>query len=224
MPPLPDARVADLSRRLGALYTGAVADILDELGHRNQCLPPGIRPLTDAMKVAGPVFTIRGRAMPPGQRPDPRYRQMDMLDAIFPGAVIVIEPGDDSKAAHWGELMSNTAIQKGATGCVIHGGLRDTPQILELGFPVFRVFHSPLTAAVRFEITDFDEPIAIGGVDIHPGDFVLGDVDGVLVLPAAIVERVVAMTEEVKRKETIVRGELQKGGSIRTLFEKYRVF
>jgi regulator of RNase E activity RraA len=224
MPPLPDARTLDLSRRLAALYTGAVADILDELGHRQQCLPAAIRPLGDAMKVAGPAFTIRGRAMPPGQRPDPRYRQMDMLDAIFPGAVVVIDPGDETRAAHWGELMSNTAIQKGATGCVIHGGLRDTPQILELGFPVFRVFHSPLSAAVRWEIDSFDVPIRIGGVDIHPGDWLLGDVDGVLVLPAAIVERAVAMTEEVKRKETIVRGALQQGGSIRELFEKYRVF
>ncbi len=224
MPPSPDARVQDLSARLARLYTGAVADILDELGHREQCLPPAIRPLTDATKVAGPVFTIRGRAMPPGQRPDPRYRQMDMLDAIFPGAVVVIDPGDEARAAHWGELMSNTAIQKGATGCVIHGGLRDTPQILEIGFPVFRVFHSPLSAAVRWEIAEFDTPIRIGGVDIHPGDFVLGDVDGVLILPAAIVERVVTMTEEVSRKETIVRGELQKGGNIRQLFEKYRVF
>lgn len=224
MAPLPDARIRDLSARLGALYTGAVADILDELGHRKQCLPASIRPLTDTMKVAGSVFTVRGRAMPPGQRPDPRYRQMDMLDAIFPGSVVVIEPGDEATAAHWGELMSNTAMQRGATGCIIHGGLRDTPQILEIGFPVFRVFHSPLSAAVRWEIAEFDVPVRVGGVDIHPSDYVLGDVDGVLVLPAAIVEQAVTMTEEVKRKESIVRAELQKGGNIRPLFEKYRVF
>jgi regulator of RNase E activity RraA len=214
----------DSSARLLGLYTGAVADILDELGLRNQCLPPEIRPLEPKMKLAGPVFTIRGRAMPPGERPDPRLRQMDMLDAIFPGAVIVIDPGDEARAAHWGELMSNTALQKGATGCVIHGGLRDSPQILELGFPVFRVFHSPLTAAVRWEIAEFNTPIRIGGVDIMPGDYILGDIDGVLVLPAAVVEKVIATAEEVCRKETIVRAELQKGGSIRQLFDKYRVF
>jgi len=216
--------VTPLSARLLGLYTGAVADILDELGLRNQCLPAAIRPLEPKMKVAGPVFTIRGRSMPPGERPDPRLRQMDMLDAIFPGAVIVIEPGDETRAAHWGELMSNTALQKGATGCVIHGGLRDSAQILELGFPVFRVFHSPLTAAVRWEISDFDVPVRIGGVDISPGDYILGDIDGVLVLPAAVVEKVIATAEEVCRKETIVREELQKGGSIRQLFDKYRVF
>jgi len=209
----------DLSARLLRLYTGAVADILDELGLRNQCLPSAIRPLEPGMKV-----TIRGRAMPPGERPDPRLRQMDMLDAIFPGSVIVIDPGGDSRAAHWGELMSSTAMQKGATGCVINGGLRDSPQILELGFPVFRVFHSPLTAAVRWEITDFDAPMSIAGVDIMPGDYILGDMDGVLVLPVAVVEKVIAAAEEVCRKETIVRDELQKGGSIRQLFDKYRVF
>jgi regulator of RNase E activity RraA len=215
---------ADLSARLRRLYTGAVADILDELGLRNQCLPTAIRPLEPRMKVAGPVFTVRGRAMPPGERPDPRLRQMDMLDAIFPGCVIVIEPGDEARAAHWGELMSATALQKGATGCVINGGLRDSAQILELGFPVFRVFHSPLTAAVRWEITDFGAPVRIGGVDVAPGDYVLGDIDGVLVLPAASAERVVASAEAVSGKETLVREALKEGGSIRQLFDKYRVF
>lgn len=216
--------MTDLGARLRRLYTGAVADVLDQHGLRNQCLPHTIRPLEPKMKVAGPVFTIRGRAMPPGERPDPRLRQMDMLDAIFPGSVIVIDPGDDTTAAHWGELMSNTALQKGATGCVINGAVRDSLQIMELGFPVFRVFHSPLTAAVRWEIADFNTPIRIGGVDIMPGDYVLADIDGVLILPAAVVEKVVATAEEVCRKEAIVRGELQKGGSIRTLFDKYRVF
>jgi regulator of RNase E activity RraA len=215
---------SELGARLARLYTGAVADILDDLGYRDQCLPSSIRPLDPRMKLAGPAFTVRGRAMPPGERPDPRLRQMDMLDAIFPGSVIVIDPGDDTRAAHWGELMSNTALQKGARGCVINGGLRDSAQILELGFPVFRVFHSPLTAAVRFEITDFGAPMRVGGVDIVPGDWILGDIDGVLVLPAAVVEKVVATAEEVCRKETIVREELQKGGSIRQLFDKYRVF
>lgn len=215
---------ADLSARLLQLYTGAIADIMDDMGYRNQCLPAAIRPLEPRMKVAGPIYPVRGRAKPPGERPDPRYRQMDMLDGIFSGSVVVIDPGDETRAAHWGELMSNTARQKGATGCVINGGLRDSMQILEIGFPVFRKFHSPLTAVYRFEITDFGEPIEIGGVNIMPRDFVLGDIDGVLVIPQAIVADVVATAETVRDKETIVRGQLQSGGSIRELFDKYRVF
>jgi 4-hydroxy-4-methyl-2-oxoglutarate aldolase len=95
------------------------------------------------MKVAGPVYTVRGRARAYDDGTDPRFVQMDMLDGIFPGGVVVIDAGDEGRAAHWGELMSHTAKARGATGVVIAGGLRDTPQILDLGFACFRRYHSP---------------------------------------------------------------------------------
>lgn len=214
------------SQRLGELYTGAVADIMDQMGpqYRDQCLPFDIRPLTPEMKVAGPVYTVRGRARQYDDGKDPRYRQMDMLDAIVPGSVIVIDPGDETVAAHWGELMSNTARGKGATGAVIAGGVRDTPQILDIGFPVFRRYHSPLTAVYRYDVTDFDVPIRIGGVAVTPGDFVLGDIDGILIVPAAIIDEVIEEAETTRDREDIVRQSLQSGGDIRELFEKYRVF
>lgn len=215
---------AERSQRLAGLYTGAVADVLDEIGLRDQCLPADIRPLEPTMKVAGPVYTVCGRARHYDDGTDPRYKQMDMLDAITPGCVVVVDPGEEAKAAHWGELMSNTARAKGATGAVIAGGLRDTPQILEIGFPVFRRYHSPLTAVWRFDVTDFDVPLRIGGVAITPGDFILGDVDGILVLPAAVVDEVLEQAESIREREDIVREALQDGGSIRDLFEKYQVF
>ena len=149
---------------------------------------------------------------------------MDMLDGIFPGSVVVIDPGDESRAAHWGELMSHTAKAKGATGVVIAGGVRDTEEILKLGFACFRRYHSPLTAVYRFDITDFALPVRIGGVLVSPGDFVLGDVDGVLVIPAAVVDQVIERAHSVREREDIVRAALDEGGSIRELFEKYRVF
>jgi regulator of RNase E activity RraA len=217
-------RDIERSQALAELYTGAVADILDELGYREQCLPADIRPLREDMKVAGPVFTVRGRARAYDDGKDPRYRQMDMLDGIFPGSVVVIDPGDEGCAAHWGELMSHTAKAEGAAGVVIAGGVRDTEQILKLGFACFRRFHSPLTAVYRFDITDFAVPIRIGGVPIAPGDFILGDVDGILVVPAAVVDQVVGQAHSVREREDIVRNALDEGGSIRDLFEKYRVF
>ena len=215
---------AGRTRALGQLYTGAVADILDELGLREQCLPSDIRPLRDDMKVAGPVYPVRGRSRPADDGSDPRYRQMDMLDGIFQGAVVVVDPGDELKAAHWGELMSHTAKAKGATGVVIAGGVRDTPEILKLGFPCFRRYHSPLTAVYRYDITDFGSPIRLGGVAIAPGDFILGDVDGVLIIPAAAVDEVIERAASVRSREDIVRQALDEGGSIRALFEQYRVF
>ena len=214
------------SERLGRLYTGAIADILDQIGpeYRDQALPFDIRPLDTAMKVAGPVYTVRGRARHYDDGNDPRYKQMDMLDAIIPGSVLIIDPGDDAVASHWGELMSNTARGKGATGAVINGGVRDSQQILDIGFPVFRRYHSPLTAVYRYDITDYNVPIRIGGVAVAPGDFVLGDIDGVMVIPAAVIDAVIEEAESVREREDIVRGSLQDGGNIRELFEKYRVF
>lgn len=214
----------DRSERLRQLYTGVVADILDDLGYRSQCLPADIRPLDRTTKVAGPVYTVRGRARHADDGVDPRYRQMEMLENIFPGSVVVIDPGDESTAAHWGELMSNVAQQRGATGTVIAGGLRDSQQILDIGYPVFCRYHSPLTAVWRWEITDFNVPLQIGRVAVRPGDLVLGDIDGILIVPAAIADQVIEKAEDVKRKETVVRERLQHGGDIRTLFEQYKVF
>ncbi len=217
---------AERSERLSRLYTGAVADILDDLGpgFRNQCLPPDIRPLDPAMKVAGPAFTVRGRARHYDDGTDPRYRQMDMLDAIPPGSVVVMHAGDDTTASHWGELMSMTARAKGATGAVIAGGVRDSARILELGFPVFRRYHMPATAVHRYDITDFEVPVRIGGVVVAPGDFILGDIDGILVIPAAAADEVIEKAESVREREDIVRKALSEGGNIRDLFETYRVF
>ena len=210
--------------RLGMLYTGAVADILDDMGRFEQCLPHDIRPVAPAMKIAGPVFTVRGRARHHDDGVDPRYKQMDMLDAIFPASVVVMEPGDETTAAHWGELMSATARGNGATGAVIAGGLRDTPQILDMEFPVFRRYHSPLTAAYRYDITEFAVPIRVGGVPITPGDFILGDIDGILIIPGDLIDPVIEQAESVREREDMVRDSLKKGGNIRDLFEKYRVF
>jgi regulator of RNase E activity RraA len=215
---------AERTRALGQLYTGAVADILDDLGLHEQCLPADIRPVRDDMKVAGPVYTVRGRSRPADDDTDPRYRQMDMLDGIFEGAVVVIDPGDETSAAHWGELMSHTAKANGASGVVIAGGVRDTPEILKLGFPCFRRYHSPLTAVYRYDITDFGAPIRLGGVAITPGDFIVGDVDGILIVPAGVIDEVIERAASVRSREDIVRQALDEGGSIRDLFEQYRVF
>ncbi len=212
------------SERLRSLYTGAVADILDELGYRTQCLPADIRALDRTMRVAGPVYTVRGRARHADDGVDPRYKQIEMLEHIPPGSVVVIHPGDESTAAHWGELMSNVARGRGATGTVIAGGLRDSRQILDIGYPVFCRYHSPLTAVWRWEVTDYNVPLEIGRVAVRPGDFVLGDLDGILIVPAGVVDQVIERGEDVKAKESVVRERLQRGGDIRALFEQYRVF
>ena len=147
------------SCKLESLYTGAVADILDSFGEefRKQTLPNHIRPLDKKMKVAGPIYTVRGAKRFFDDGIDPRYKQMDMLDGIFPNCIIVMDSGDEKSAAHWGELMSKTSQEKGAAGAIINGGIRDTDQIVQKhNFPVFASYHSPLTAVYRYNIIDYN--------------------------------------------------------------------
>jgi len=213
--------------KLKKLYTGAVTDILDSLGEgfRNQTLPNNLRPLESKMKVAGPVYTVRGAKRFFDDGVDPRYKQMDMLDGVFPNCVIVMDSGDEKNAAHWGELMSKTSLEKGAVGAVINGGIRDTHQIIdEHKFPVFACYHSPLTAVFRYNIVDYNKPIVIGSVNINPGDYILGDIDGVVCIPNKVIDEVINQASIVKEKEDIVRKKLSNGENIRNLFEKYKVF
>lgn len=216
--------VNDQVTRLGRLYTGAVADVMDEMGYRTQCLPQEIRPLESGRTLAGVAFTVRGRALWSEPDDDPRYRQIEMLEAVTPNSVVVLDPGGEATAAHWGELMSATAQAAGSVGAVINGGLRDTRQIRDLGYPVFGTFFSPLTAVWRWELTDFQKPLILNGVSIKPGDLILADDDGILCIPQAIFPEVLARSEEVVSKERIVHDGLLEGSGIRDLFETYGVF
>jgi regulator of RNase E activity RraA len=210
--------------RYSALYTGAIADVLDDLGHRRTVLPTDIRPLVQGTTLAGPAFTVRGRAIYGESAVDPRYKQMDMLESIPPNSVVLFDAGGETASAHWGELMSAVARGQGARGAMVNGGLRDTRQIRSTGFPVFGRFQSPYTAVWRFEITEFQLPLTLNGVTVQPGDMLLGDDDGIVSVPQKIADEVLVEAETIAVKERTVYEELSRGGSIRSLFEEYQVF
>jgi regulator of RNase E activity RraA len=125
---------SELNRRYRRLYTGVVADILDTKGVRNHSLPPSIRPLKDHMKVAGPAFTCLG-VQTGNIKSDDTPMLIKMLEAVTPHCVIVLSANGDRSSSHWGEIMTLSARQRGCTGAVVDGGLRDTPFILKLNFP-----------------------------------------------------------------------------------------
>ena len=214
----------DVCNRYSKLYTGAIADVLDDLGYRKTVLPTDIKPILPGVTLAGPAFTVRGRAIYGESPVDPRYKQMDMLDAIPKNSVVLFDAGGETASAHWGELMSAVARQRGARGVIVNGGLRDTRQIAKTGFPAFSRFTSPYTAVWRFEITDFQLPVCLNDVTVEPGDFLLADDDGIVSVPSSLCDDVLKEAESVAGKERTVYEELQKGGSIRTLFEEFQVF
>ena len=203
------------------LYTPVVGDILDELGYRRQFLPPEIHGMSDGMKVVG-------RAMPvliadvtgPQQRPFGRLTEA--LDQLRPGEVYLAQNANVPCSA-WGEILTATARQRGAAGAVVDGYHRDTPRVLEQDFPVFSRGSYAQDAGVRASVLDFRCRIRIGDVEIEPGDIVFGDIDGVVVIPAAIEIEVVERALAKARTENVVRDAIETGMSSTEAFSTFGV-
>ena len=201
----------DLLERLAKIpYTGAISDILDEMGFHNQVLPKEIQSLHPGQTVAGRALTIAGE---PTTSDDPEVifiPFLKMLGEVKPGDVLVSQP-HDNLAAHLGELSSETAQFRGARGAVIDGGARDTDYILKLGFPVFARYKTPVDIVGRWRLVAHNIPVDIGRVHIDPGDSIVGDGDGVVAIPQSIIEEVVTKAEEVVETENRVRKSILKG-------------
>jgi 4-hydroxy-4-methyl-2-oxoglutarate aldolase len=221
-----EAGAADLSLidRLAAIpYTGAISDILDEMHLRNQVLPSSIQSLVPGQTLAGRALTLLGE---PCDIDDPDVifpPVLEMLGRIQSGDVLVYQANDDV-AAHLGELSSETAKFRGARGAVIDGGARDTEYMVRLGFPVFSRFRTPTDIRGRWRLVSQDVPITVGRVRIEPGDLVLGDRDGVLIIPRRVSEEVVSRAEEVVHTENLVRKEILQGTLPLAAYEKYGRF
>lgn len=214
----------ELIDRLAAIpYAGAVADVLDEMGLTRQVLPHSIRPLVDGWKVAGRALTILGR---PSSKADPDAvfpPLLTMLGDVKPGDVLLSQPNDDV-AAHIGELSAETAKYRGARGAVIDGGARDTDYIIRLGFPVFCRYTTPKDILGCWELEAYNVPITVGDVTVQPGDYVLGDRDGVVVIPAALAEEVIGKAEEVVSTENLVRKAILRGVHPLEAYRRYGRF
>ena len=191
-------------------YTGAISDILDEMGFHRQALPKEIQSLHPGHTLAGRALTIAGE---PTNSEDPEVifvPYLKMLADVKPGDVLVSQPNDDL-AAHLGELSTETAQFRGARGAVIDGGARDTDYILKLKFPVFARYTTPVDIVGRWRLVAHNIPVDIGRVHIEPGDYILGDRDGVLVIPQTVTEEVVKKAEAVVKTENLVRKAILKG-------------
>ncbi|HAX24464.1 MAG TPA: dimethylmenaquinone methyltransferase [Chloroflexi bacterium] len=212
----------DLCERYRAVYSGAVADVLDKRGLRGQIVHGAIQGLTTDMRVAGPAFTCKG-APATSLEPDDWDLRKAFLDALIPLSIAVVDASGDESAAHWGELMSTGARGRGCNGVVIDGGTRDVSQILEMGFPTFARYRSPASSIRRWRISGYDHAVQCGGVLVRPGDFVVGDADGVVIVPAELTVDVLEEVESLATTETRMREELLKGGRFSEVYDRYQV-
>lgn len=205
----------------GRLYAGVVADVLDRLGHRDQAMAPEIRPLAGAVIVgrAMPMRAVEVEVVPD----DPYRGEIAALDDLRPNEVAVVAADGTRRAALWGELFSHAAQARGARGAILDGYHRDDRLVRGLGFPLASRGTLPLDCNGRTATVAHREPVVCGGVPVAPGDVVFGDEDGVVVVPAALVQAAVVAALEKVGGENQARAAIRQGVSMREAFDRYRV-
>lgn len=212
------------------LTSSLIGDILDNLGYQQQFLPPQIRALD-------PDKPLAGRAMPvlesdyltpeesPGANPlgsKPFGLMLEALDDLHPNEVYIAS-GSSPHYALWGELMTLRALQLGAAGAVLDGYSRDTREILSTPFPVFSYGSYGQDQGARGKVIDYRVPIEIKGVRVNPGNLIFGDVDGVVVIPQIVENKVITQALQKSDSEDQVRNAILNGMSTVEAFRTFGV-
>ena len=212
-----------LPERLARCYSGAVYDAMRDLKMPASALPSTIRPLDPKRSLAGPIWTCEGRPEHGISADDSLLGWTKLLSAAPSGSVAVCQP-NDSTVAHMGELSAETLRLRGVTGYLVDGGCRDTDYITRMGFPVFCRYNTPADIVGRWAVEALGEPIVIGGVTVHTGDYLIADVDGAVVIPRASVDDVVTTAEHLMTTESELRRAIMSGMDPSEAYLKFRVF
>jgi 4-hydroxy-4-methyl-2-oxoglutarate aldolase len=212
------------------LFPAVVGDILDTMGFLRQFLSPQIRPLAPGMVIVGramPVLEANAFSASEPQGQGPLTRQpfgllFQALDDLKAGEVYVAT-GCAPQFALWGGLMTTRAIHLKAAGAVLDGYSRDTPEVLQMGLPVFSFGGYAQDQGPRGKVVDWRVPVEINGVRVKPGDLVFGDLDGVLVIPREAEVEAIRRALEKAGTENKVRDAIQRGMSTVDAFRTFGV-
>ena len=215
----------DLPRRFARIYTAAITDVLDELGLPRQTLPATLQPLTPDMRLAGYAFTARGRPHrgAPRERDATLRKFLGMLGAAPADSVLVLA-AHDNVAAHFGELSAEALRARGVRGAVVDGATRDASAIARLRFPTFVRYRTPQDSVPRWRVTDWGQPVTIGGVRITLGDVIVADLDGVVVIPRRVAHDVLLRCETLLSSENKVRTAIKRGTTPLDAYKTFGVF
>jgi 4-hydroxy-4-methyl-2-oxoglutarate aldolase len=222
------AKKADPRAAIRARYlkvdTATVADVLDTMQRPDQGLASSFRPFPDrAGKLAGWAYTIQGTMHRYAGSGDPE--KMKAVDGVSAGEVTVWA-GDGEGVCVFGELIALGMKRRGAAGALIDGGIRDIEWIGKQKFPVYARYRTPVQSIGRWKVTAWQVPVELPGatvkrVPVRPGDFVLADVDGAIVIPSEIAETVLARAEKLTATEKKIRRDLDSGATLEDVLKKY---
>lgn len=216
------ADTAFLDQIESLLYTAVLADALDELGFHDRAMSERLRPATPKCRFAGWARTISCMDVH-HTPPDPYAREIEAMDSILPGEVVVVSTGKSKRNAPWGELLSTAAVARGARGAIIDGLIRDVKKIEALGFPVFAAGIKPVDSKGRGLVMDYNAPVECGDILVSPGDLIFADCDGVVSVPREALTKAIHLATEKAALEDHSRAELENGAYLRDVFAKYGV-
>ncbi|MBI4787323.1 MAG: RraA family protein [Chloroflexi bacterium] len=204
--------IKEMVSRYEQIYVAAINDIFQSRHLHNQWLGPEIKCLTKDLRgevIAGFAFTVQWIFDPlPDERPRPAAKMVESYPA---DSVIVVDTGADQVSGFWGELATTVCVRNGVRGAVINGGAKDTGIVKRMGFPLFARFTSPVDGFYRARLRDWQIPIWFNGVLVKPGDFIVGDNDGVLAIPQEIAEEILLEAERRVSSESATRQLLRQG-------------
>jgi 4-hydroxy-4-methyl-2-oxoglutarate aldolase len=204
-------------KRFERLSTTNLSDALDQVGLRGAVI--GIRPLFGMPKVIGRAVTIKITAA--GMMKSKRHLGVDAIASADSGDVIAIDNRGDLYNNCWGEILSCAAQKKGVAGVFVDGAARDVDFCQEIGFPVFAKGVVPITARGRIMQEDFNCPIRLGDIQVRPGDILVGDVNGIVVIPMERLDEVLKAAEVILEKEELMRADILAGMDILEIDNKY---
>lgn len=208
------------------LNVAALCDILDALGHRNQSMHHRMRPILPDMKrcgFAGRARTTRWMETDYVVEEDPYGIEIEFMDSLRPGDVVVHSTDFAGTNAPWGELMTTVAKRNGAVGCVCDSRIRDVVRVVEMDFSVFCAGIRPLDSMGRGRVMAMDVPVKCGDVLVHPGEWIVADYDGVVVVPRSVEDEAFNLALEKIEKENLSRADLLAGKTLREAFNTHGV-
>lgn len=206
------------------IYVAAICDILDDLGYRQQAMHQRLRPLLPNMRncgFSGRAKTFKWIEVDYIVEDDPYGLEIEAMDSLKAGDIVVHSTDVNGTNAPWGELMSTISKKKGVNGCVCDSQVRDCVKIIEMNFPVFYTGIRPLDSKGRGLVVAYDVPVLCGEVLVYPGDLIVTDFDGIVVVPQAIEKQVLEKAAEKINSENHSRHELLQGRSLREVYDKY---
>lgn len=204
------------------LYSAVVSDALDALNIPHQVLPGLLAPLTVRETLIGRCRTTLWMDLFHPD-PEPYAKELQAVDALEPGDVMIAAAGGSMRSGIWGELLTTAARNRGCLGAIVDGAVRDLRPMRDYNFPVYARGTCPLDSQHRQRVTDYDVPVEIGGVRVEPGDLVVADEDGIVFVPASAEAQVLAYARSKVEAEDHVRQAIRDGMLATEAYEKFGV-